>query len=374
MRKSASFNLFPDAPTERAMVRARWLASEGRVSDAESAYRDVLEHHPEVKDCWAEFLELLRREGRLADALQLAEAALAQFGEGGFAHTLRGAVLVDLGRYREALAALERALEHDPDLALAWHELGLAAHRLGDGNRALLALDRAFALEPHTAPLKLRGRVLRDAGRYPAAEVAFEGAAEAAELLEQRAEALAEILATRRYAFYAPRRPADLAPAERWFADTGTVVLAAEPGTDVPGDDSLVTAFLQLVRDRSWRFGQLVIVGPSLPVWLTLAAGLGAPLVTPAGFDPAATPLVTAIRPLPADPAWRRLTEAAAAGPGLVFVLDHPEDGTDPVRVDVIGILTAKGQRPPRRHGLARALSEAQHPAARCGRAPVVPS
>src|SRR5207249_6050794 len=85
---------------------------------------------------------------------------------------------IELTRYRDALATLEQALEFDPDLALVWHELGYAAFRLGDRNRALLALDRAFGLEPHTETLRLRGRILRDAGRYQAAEVAYEGAAQ----------------------------------------------------------------------------------------------------------------------------------------------------------------------------------------------------
>src|SRR6266571_3426515 len=116
MRTTASYDLFPDAPSERAMARARYLAREGRVADAEKAYRDVLREHPDLKSCWAECFELLRSHGRTEDALRM----------------------------------LERALEFDPDLAVVWHELGYAAFRLGDRNRALLALDRAFALEPHT--------------------------------------------------------------------------------------------------------------------------------------------------------------------------------------------------------------------------------
>src|SRR5439155_16099 len=138
MRTTASYDLFPDAPSERAMARARYLAREGRV---------------------------------------------------------------------------------------------------GDRNRALLALDRAFGLEPHTETLRLRGRILRDAGRYQAAEVAYEGAAQAAEHAEQRAAAEREIGVTQRYAFYAPRRPDELTSAERWFAETGTVVLASQEGTDVPPPD-----------------------------------------------------------------------------------------------------------------------------------------
>src|SRR6266571_3922137 len=169
MRTTASYELFPDAPSERAMARARYLVREGRVADAEKAYRDLLAEHPDLKPGWAECFELLRSQGRTEDALRFAEAARAQFGDSAFSLALKGAALIELTRYRDALATLEQAVEFDPDLALVWHELGYAAFRLGDRNRALLALDRAFALEPHTETLRLRGRILRDAGRYHAA-------------------------------------------------------------------------------------------------------------------------------------------------------------------------------------------------------------
>src|SRR6266513_1705402 len=165
MRTTASYDLFPDARSERALARARWLAREGRLRDAQSAYDELLSAKPELKAGWAEYFELLRAGGRKGEALQLADRARATFGETGFSFTLRGAALTELGRYTEALAELGRAVDVDPDLALVWHELGYAAYKLGDKNRALLALDRAFALEPHTDTLKLRGLILRDAGR-----------------------------------------------------------------------------------------------------------------------------------------------------------------------------------------------------------------
>ncbi|HYK83657.1 MAG TPA: tetratricopeptide repeat protein [Gemmatimonadales bacterium] len=366
MRTTASFELFPDAPSERAMARARYLAGEGRVAEAEKAYRDVLAAHPDLKSCWAECFELLRRHGRPADALRLAEGARAQFGDSAFSLALEGAALIELERYREALAALEQALESDPDLALVWHELGYAAFRLGDKTRALLALDRAFALEPHTETLRLRGRILRDAGRYQAAEVAYEGAAQAAEHQEQREAAERDIAATRRYAFYAPRRPEDLSSAERWFAETGTVVLAADEGPDVPDDAALAAAFLDLARDSGWRFGQVVSLGPALPVWHTLAERLDAPLLTRTGFDPGTCPLVVAQRPQPADVGWATLTAAVSEGAaGLVFVLEHPADPPQAAAADVVGVLTDGGRRRTRRINGAHALVEAQHPASR---------
>ena len=77
MRTTASFELFPDAPSERVMARARYLAREGRLVDAERAYRDVLAQHPDLKGGWAECFELLRSQGRRDDALRLAEGARA---------------------------------------------------------------------------------------------------------------------------------------------------------------------------------------------------------------------------------------------------------------------------------------------------------
>jgi tetratricopeptide (TPR) repeat protein len=372
MRTTASYDLFPDVPSERAIARARWLAREGRIDDAEQAYRGVLATHPELQAGWAECFELLRTNGRAEDALRLAEGALGHFGRSAFPFALQGAALIELGRYRDALGALEQALEHDPDLALGWHELGYAAYRLGDRNRALLALDRAFALEPHTETLRLRGRILRDAGRFQAAEVAFEGAAQAAEHREQREDSEREILATRRYGFYAPRKPDDLSPAERWFAETGIVVLAPDPGPVPPSDEALVQAFLEVAADSGWRFGQVVASGPTLAVWDTLAQGLGAALVDRAAFDAAACPLVVAPAPQPADPGWSALAAAVERhAAGLVFVLEHAANpaatGTDARAggADIIGVLTDAAARRPRMPNTAHALSEAQHPAVR---------
>jgi Flp pilus assembly protein TadD len=373
MRTTASYNLFPDMPSERAMARARWLAREGRVLDAEAAYRQVLAEHSDMKAGWAEYFELLRGQRRSTDALHVAQAAQARFPDSGFPLALVGAALIELGHFREALATLEQAVERDPDLGLVWHELGYAAYRLGDKNRALLALDRAFALEPHTETLKLRGRILREAGRFAAAEVAFEGAAQAAEHPEQRDEAEREIIATRRYAFYAPRRPDDLSPAERWFADTGTVVLSPAPGPVPPSDEVLIKAFLELADDRGWRFERLVAVGPRLPCWDALSEQLDLPLSDPSPFATADPPppvsLVVSARPLPGDAAWIAATrQVTQHNRGLVFVLEHPADvsAAGGVAVDVIGVLLEGDQRRARMPDVAHAMSEAQHPSARC--------
>jgi tetratricopeptide (TPR) repeat protein len=367
MRTTASYDLFPDARSERALARARWLAREGRVRDAQSAYEELLAAKPELKAGWAEYFELLRASGRPEEALQLADRARATFGETGFSFTLRGAALTELGRYPEALAELERAVEADPDLALVWHELGYAAYKLGDKNRALLALDRAFALEPHTDTLKLRGQILRDAGRYQAAEVAFEGAAQAAEHAEQRADAEREIAVTRRYGVYAPRRPDDLSAPERWFADTGTVVLASTPGPVAPSDETIVATFAEVAAHSDWHFGQVILLGPEFPACSDLAERLEAPLVTPAAFDSAVCPLIVGLRPPAADRTWNGIAAKLTSQQiGLVFAVEHPaEEPPASVTSDVIGVLTDGGTRRERAPNPAQALNEAQSSGAR---------
>lgn len=366
MRTTASYDLFPDARNERALARARWLAREGRVRDAQSAYKELLTAKPDLKAGWAEYFELLRSSGHKDEALELADQAHATFGDTGFSFTLKGAALTELGRYADALAALERAVEADPDLALVWHELGYAAYKLGDKSRALLALDRAFALEPHTDTLKLRGQVLRDAGRYQAAEVAFEGAAQAAEHAEQRADAERELAVTRRYANYAPRRPEELSASERWFADSGSVLLAPNPGPVAPSDETLVATFAEVAADSGWQFGQVIVLGPEFPACNDLAERLGAPLVTPAALDPAVCPLIVALRPLVADRTWHGLVHTLGReATGLLFAIEHPAESAAAVTTDVIGVLTDGGKRRPRAPNPARALSEALHPGAR---------
>jgi tetratricopeptide (TPR) repeat protein len=366
MRTTASYDLFPDARSERALARARWLAREGRLRDAQAAYDELLASKPELKAGWAEYFELLRASGRKEEALMLADRARATFGETGFAYTIRGAALAELGRYQDALAELERAVEADPDLALVWHELGYVAYKLGDKNRALLALDRAFALEPHTDTLKLRGQVLRDAGRYQAAEVAFEGAAHAAEHAEQRADAEREIKVTQRYGSYAPRRPEDLSAPERWFAETGTIVLASTPGPVAPSDETLGATFVEVAEKCGWQFGQMILLGAEFSGFNFLAERLGAPLVTAAAFDPAACPLLVALRPLPADRIWTGLEATLQRdGIGLAFTIEHPVELTNLITTDVIGVLTDNGVRRARAPNPVQALADVRHPRSR---------
>ncbi|HEY2806301.1 MAG TPA: tetratricopeptide repeat protein [Gemmatimonadales bacterium] len=297
MRLTSSFAVFRADPQEQDLAKARWLAREGRLDAAEQEYRGVLELHPSIGTGWIELCELLRRQGRLEDALESANRAAVHFGpDAAMPLALKGAALSELGRTRESVAALEAALERDGNMALAWHELAYAAYRVGEYPRALLALDRAFALEPHTDTLMLRGRILREAGQYEAAEVAFEAALQASDHDIPKRDAERESDATRRAASLGGRKPRQFTPRERAYVQTGSVILEPSAVNAEQLADSLgrsIAALAPLVRRAGWK--PAVVAGASrsdAPLAEAIARLLNTHPALAAAIDPSDSPLV----------------------------------------------------------------------------------
>ncbi len=356
MYSTDQFRVFSGAPNDRLLSRPRRLLQESRIEEAEAAYLGLLATNPELKQAWVEYFALLRHTQRHDEALALSDRAATQFGDDALPAALRGAALVELGRFRDGLTSLDHAASLDPDLGLVWHEAGYAAYRLGELSRALMALDRAFALEPHGGTLHLRGQVLRQAGRYLAAEVAFEGAAEAAEFPAQRQAAEREIRRTRRYAAFPGFKPDTLTPSRRWFAETGGVPLSCAVGE--PADEpELLNVFAELASEQQWAFTDLVSVD-GWEGWSALATRLDIPIGKRMPTDATAIPLVAARAPF-ILPGWADLVDAPAAlGRGLSLALELPVEG---LPADVVGRLSGVyGAVDP-----ALALEAAQHPEGR---------
>jgi tetratricopeptide (TPR) repeat protein len=78
----------------------------------------------------------------------------------------RGDTLVNLGRFDEALASYERALAIEVS-AVTLHNRGIALHHLRRLEAALASFDQALALDPHYAQAYIsRGTVLHDLFRF----------------------------------------------------------------------------------------------------------------------------------------------------------------------------------------------------------------
>ena len=301
MRLTSSFAVFRFQPGEEGLAKARWHSREGQTAEAERAYRAALAADPDLRSGWLELFELLRRDGRFHEALELALRAEDHFGpDAAMPRAIKGAALAELGRTRDAVAALEEAIERDGNLALAWHELAYAAFRAGEYARALLVLDRAFALEPHTDTLVLRGRILRAAGQYDAAEVAFEAAQQSAEHDVPRREAEREIAATRRSASLGGKKPRHFTARERVFAESGAILLdrtADEAVAPAAGGPALLAACVgglaALVEAMGWRPAVCGgVTGDDEALAGAVARAIGAQALPIAALDPADRPLV----------------------------------------------------------------------------------
>ncbi|HSF02232.1 MAG TPA: tetratricopeptide repeat protein, partial [Solirubrobacterales bacterium] len=100
--------------------------------------------------------DLARKRGEKRLAADHYRAALTAEPEDPETRFKYGSVLASLGDPEGAIAALERALEDDADLAEARYELGLLYYtERGDAERALAQLDEALRLAPENATAKM---------------------------------------------------------------------------------------------------------------------------------------------------------------------------------------------------------------------------
>ncbi len=119
-------------------------------------------------------LELGNR-GRFAEALAAFDKALELEPSFALARNNQGWTLGSLGRFAEALVAVNQALELDPTLVLAWSNKGWVHYNLRQWDEALTAFDRALAIDKtHALAWKNKFNLLQQLGRNPeAADTAF---------------------------------------------------------------------------------------------------------------------------------------------------------------------------------------------------------
>ncbi|HYA33723.1 MAG TPA: tetratricopeptide repeat protein, partial [Candidatus Bathyarchaeia archaeon] len=78
----------------------------------------------------------------------------------------KGVTLSRLGRYDEAIACYDKALELDPRLVSAWTGKGVSLYHLGHYEEAIACYDKALELDPrYTKAWGNKGVSLRHLGR-----------------------------------------------------------------------------------------------------------------------------------------------------------------------------------------------------------------
>lgn len=143
------------------------LWEQGRISEAEPAFRDALRfNHPDQVVYLVNFGRMMNANYRSAEALALAERALALDPRMSGAHDVRGLALARLGRNDEARAEYLEALRINPSNAVAHNNLGVL--RLGEGQAgpAVESFREALRINPNDERAR-RNLVLALKAHYP---------------------------------------------------------------------------------------------------------------------------------------------------------------------------------------------------------------
>ena len=133
---------------QQAFALAEQHHRAGRLSEAESLFRQVLACQPGHADATQLLGVLMHQRGQSTEGLRLLRRAIdLNPGAAGY-HSKLGAVLVGLGRYDEAIAAFRTAVALDPDFPEAHINLGVALKRAGRLDEAIAAYRRVLELRP----------------------------------------------------------------------------------------------------------------------------------------------------------------------------------------------------------------------------------
>ena len=141
------------------------LRRQGRLAKAVDALRRALEHAPGDAQALSELAHAWRLQGNLDEARGAASRALEITPGLAGAWFNLGAVQVAQGETVQGIESYRKALELDPGFAEAWSNLGGALGASGDTSGEIAAYQRAVGINPQLAPVWSNlGSALLEAG------------------------------------------------------------------------------------------------------------------------------------------------------------------------------------------------------------------
>lgn len=134
-----------------ALEQAVRLHRNGRLDEAEGAYRRILVSDPNHAQSWHLLGMIAAQRGQNEEAVALIGRSLALQPDVAEAHYNVGVALQVLRRTEEAVDAYRRALKLKPNVAGTHLQLSIALQELGLATPALAAVDQALAIDPASA-------------------------------------------------------------------------------------------------------------------------------------------------------------------------------------------------------------------------------
>ena len=151
------------------------LASLGRAAERVSALQQALHHVPHSTDLTLLLVASLREAKQSTQALLHIEQLLQMKPELVTAHNIHGNILLDLGRFEEAVSAYSKAISLQADYAKAHGNLAIAYLNLAEYAKALASFDRALQLDPELPGMRNnRANALQNLHRFDDALRAYD--------------------------------------------------------------------------------------------------------------------------------------------------------------------------------------------------------
>ena len=167
------------AGLQQTIAEALALHQSGKYAEAEAAYRQVLETHPDNADANHLLGVIAYQYGRHLVAQNLIERAISINGRIAEYHRNLGLVMVALGKVDEAEACYKRALELRPNYAKALHNLATVLRMQKKPEAAISLCQKALAINPnYTEAWNSLGALLYGRGQLEQAIVAYRRALE----------------------------------------------------------------------------------------------------------------------------------------------------------------------------------------------------
>jgi tetratricopeptide (TPR) repeat protein len=151
---------------EDALNLALQHHSAARLALAESIYRQILAKHPTQADA-LHLLGVLRHQaGETLEGIELIERAIAVQRDPRFLGNL-GELCRNAGQVERGIAACQEAIQRDPSLAPAYHNLAVLLEQDKRLEEALQAARKGVAVAPNDASgHRIVGKILADLGRH----------------------------------------------------------------------------------------------------------------------------------------------------------------------------------------------------------------
>lgn len=145
--------------------RALDLLNDGELAGAERAFEECLKRNPDYAAAHANLAVVLMDQGRYLEALEHVSTAIDLAPRQGLFHYHHGCILVELSREEEAERAFNRALDLNPQSAFALAELAKIRMNKEDWEGARRLLEKALRVDPLLVPaLKNLGRCYLENG------------------------------------------------------------------------------------------------------------------------------------------------------------------------------------------------------------------